>query len=256
MKCLTWNLEWKTPASKAGRLILGQVAAIAPDVVCYTEVVRALVPAGHCIEAESDYGYSNEGGRRKVILWSSHPWTDVDTLGHDEMPTGRFASGVTCGVRFVGVCIPWRDAHVKGGRRDRAPWEDHLAYCRGLGRVLAGYADQGIPTCVLGDYNQRSPRVSQPVNVAKALADAIPGDFRIATQGMKDCEGKDLIDHFAVSPRISISITGIVPRYAGDGSRLSDHPGVVASIELDHAGGSWDTAVSHPQIPERPPGRC
>ena len=37
MKCLTWNLEWKTPASAAGRLILEQVAAIDPDVVCYTE---------------------------------------------------------------------------------------------------------------------------------------------------------------------------------------------------------------------------
>jgi hypothetical protein len=45
MKCLTWNLEWKTPASKAGRLIVEQVAAIAPDVACYTEVVRTLVPA-------------------------------------------------------------------------------------------------------------------------------------------------------------------------------------------------------------------
>jgi endonuclease/exonuclease/phosphatase family metal-dependent hydrolase len=242
MKCLTWNLEWKTPVSKAGRLIVEQVASMNPDVVCYTEVVRALVPEGHSIESDPDYGYSNEGGRRKVILWSRHPWTDVDTVGDDEMPTGRFASGVTCGVRFVGVCIPWRDAHVNGGRRDRDPWEDHLAYCRGLGRVLAGYADQAMPTCVLGDYNQRIPRVGQPVNVAGALAEAIPGDFRVAIQGMKNCEGADLIDHFAVSPGLSISITRIVPRYTGDGTRLSDHPGVVASIELDQAGGARDAA--------------
>jgi hypothetical protein len=31
-------------------------------------------------------------------------------------------------IRFVGVCIPWRDAHVRTGRRDRAPWEDHLRF--------------------------------------------------------------------------------------------------------------------------------
>jgi hypothetical protein len=31
-------------------------------------------------------------------------------------------------IRFVGVCIPWRDAHVRTGRRDRAPCEDHLRF--------------------------------------------------------------------------------------------------------------------------------
>jgi hypothetical protein len=44
-------------------MIPEQVAAIDPDVVCYTEVVRSLVPAGQCIEADPDYGYSNEGCR-------------------------------------------------------------------------------------------------------------------------------------------------------------------------------------------------
>ncbi len=230
MKCLTWNVEWKTPSSKAGRLILEQVAAIDPDVVCYTEIVRSLVPEGHCIEADSDYGYSNEDGRRKVVLWSKHPWTEVDTTGSDEMPSGRFVSGITGGVRFVGVCIPWRGAHVNSGRRDRKPWEDHLSYCTSLGRVLAGYANQDVPICLLGDYNQRIPRVGQPLNVAKALADAIPEDFRIATEGMKDSEGRDLIDHLSVSPGLSISIPQVIPRHAGDGTRLSDHVGVVASL--------------------------
>jgi hypothetical protein len=37
--CLNWNLEWKRPGSRAGRLIQGQIAAIDPDVACYTEVV-------------------------------------------------------------------------------------------------------------------------------------------------------------------------------------------------------------------------
>lgn len=38
-----------------------------------------------------------------------------------------------------------------------------------------------MPTCVLGDYNQRIPRMDQAVNFAKALADTIPADFRIVT---------------------------------------------------------------------------
>ena len=189
-----------------------------------------MIPEGHSIESDPDYGYSNEGGRRKVILWSKQPWTDVDTIGDDEMPSGRFVSGVTAGVRFVGVCIPWRDAHVNTGRRDRTCWEDHLAYCRGLERVLARYSKDGTPICIVGDFNQRIPRVRQPVNVAKALADAIPADFIIATEGMKDEEGADLIDHFVVSPDLSISITQIVPRFSQDGTELSDHVGVVAQI--------------------------
>ena len=230
MKCLNWNLEWKTPTTKAGRLIQALVAAIDADTVCYTEVVRTMVPEGHSIESEPDYGYPHDGGRRKVILWSKQPWTDVDTIGNDEMPSGRFVSGITAGVRFIGVCIPWRDAHVKTGRKDRTCWADHLAYCSGLERVLARYSTDRTPTCVVGDYNQRIPRAGQPINVAKALVDAIPADFVIATEGQKDAEGADLIDHFVVSPDLSISITQIVPRFSQDGTRLSDHVGITASL--------------------------
>lgn len=231
MKCLNWNIEWKTTASKAGSQIQALVAAIDADIVCYTEVVRTMVLAGHSIESDPDYGYQNDGSRRKVKLWSKQPWTDVDTIGDVEMPSGRFVSGITAGIRFVGVCIPWRDAHVKTGRRNRTCWEDHLAFCCGLERVLSRYSADQTPICLVGDFNQRIPRVGQPVNVAKALADAIPADFVIATKGLKDAEGADLIDHFAVSPDLAISITEIVPRLSRDGMRLSDHVGIVASLE-------------------------
>jgi exonuclease III len=231
MKCLNWNLEWKTPASKAGRLIQEQIARLRPEVACFTEIHKTILPAGHSIESDPDYGYPNEGQRRKVALWSKQPWKDVDMIGDDEMPSGRFISGISAGIRFVGVCIPWRDAHVKSGRRDRTPWEDHLSYCRGLERILARYSSDQIPTCVLGDFNQRIPRAGQPVAVAKALADAIPAEFIIATEGLKDADGGDLIDHFVVSPDLPISITQIVPRTSPDGTRLSDHFGVEATLE-------------------------
>ena len=94
MICLTWNLEWKLPKSVSGKLIQQEIAQHDPDVMCITEAVVSIMPLGHSIEADSDYGYEHDGSRRKVILWSKSHWQDIDTLGDDEMPTGRFASGV------------------------------------------------------------------------------------------------------------------------------------------------------------------
>jgi hypothetical protein len=230
MKCFTWNLEWKPPTSVAGRIIQQKIAQCNPDVMCITEAVALIVPQGHRIEADSDYGYDHDGNRRKVILWSKNHWEDIDTLGDDEMPTGRFASGVTQGVRFVGICIPWRDAHVKTGKKNKKPWQDHLAYCDGLHRVLDRYSRDRTPICVLGDFNQRVPRVTQPVHVYDALIHALPSSFRIATEGLKDSDGKNLIDHIAISNDLLAELTTIIPRVAPDGTRLSDHVGIASTI--------------------------
>lgn len=231
MKCLTWNLEWAAAVSDRAKLMQEQIKRINPDVICFTEIVRDFIPGGYCIEANSDYGYLHSGDRRKVLLWSKYSWTDVDSVGDDALPPGRFTSGVSCGIRFVGVCIPWKDAHVKTGRRDRQPWQDHVSYCRGLSRILRRYLTGDEPVCVVGDYNQRIPRATQPACVARALAESIPADFIIPTRGMKDPEGKSLIDHFAVSANLSASVDQIVPRFTSDGTRLSDHVGVVVTLQ-------------------------
>jgi exonuclease III len=233
MNCLTWNLEWTPPKSRRADLILKHVAAANPDVVCFTEVLLDLMPPGHLIESAPDYGYPIQEGRRKVLLWSRDPWTEVDSVGDETMPSGRYISGITGGVRFVGVCIPWKDAHVKTGRCDREPWEDHLSYCQGLARVLRSYTDQPFPVCVLGDYNQRIPRISQPLPVFEALMAAIPTHFNIATAGLTDTEGFKFIDHIAVSPTLKVSINGILPKSADDDTRLSDHAGVHVTIHKD-----------------------
>jgi len=235
MKCLTWNLEWASPASKRLGVIQQRIAGADPDVVCYTEVLRSVLPGGYTIEADADYGYSNTGEKRKVVLWSKHPWTDVDRFGDPKLPSGRYASGVTGGVRFVGVCIPWRDAHVKTGRKDREPWEDHLSYCHGLGDLLERYARCAEPICVFGDFNQRIPRTTQPEHVFEALLSAIPKGFRIHTEGLKDAEGNRLIDHLAVSPALEAHVEEILPRFAPDGTRLSDHVGLLTKLKLEKA---------------------
>ncbi len=231
MKCITWNLEWASKASERSRLITEQIRQLDPDVVCYTEIIRSFIPEGYSIEANPDYGYSNTGEKLKVTLWSNSPWTDFDNVGDPNLPSGRFVSGVTRGIRFVGVCIPWKDAHVRTGRKDRAPWQDHLSYCKGLGRVLLRYSNSKEPICVLGDYNQRIPRVAQPENVAKALLNSIPKGYSVVTKSIKDLEGKNLIDHVAVSPTLIATIDKILPRVSSEGIRLSDHVGVVTIIE-------------------------
>lgn len=231
VRCLTWNLEWAPSKGPRADWIMKHVSAANPDVVCFTEVLRDFMPPGHLIEAGEDYGYPIQKGRRKVLLWSREPWTDVDVVGDETMPSGRFVSGTTGGIRFVGVCIPWKDAHVKTGRCDRQPWEDHLAYCQGLARVLKRHAEQYTPVCVLGDYNQRIPRINQPVPVFDALMAAIPPSFHIATAGLTDVDGFNFIDHIAVSPTLRASINGILPKTAEDGTRLTDHAGVHVTIQ-------------------------
>jgi endonuclease/exonuclease/phosphatase family metal-dependent hydrolase len=230
MKCLTWNLEWASAKSNRIKPIQQKIAEADPDVICYTEVIRTVLPDGYAIEADADYGYSNTGDKRKVILWSKTPWTEVDSFGDPKLPSGRFISGVTGGIRFVGVCISWKDAHVTTGRKDRVPWQDHLLFCVGLENALTRYSSQEQPICILGDYNQRIPRYRQPIRVAQALMKAIPDDFTIATRGMADADGKFLIDHILTSPTLKTEITEIIPRFAEDGTRLSDHVGVVGVI--------------------------
>lgn len=234
MRCLTWNLAWASPSSKRGGLIQKIIRQLDPAVVCYTEALLGMIPDGYRIHSDADYGYRHTGEKRKVILWSKTPWEQIDTLGEPAMPPGRFASGVTQGIRFVGVCIPWRDAHVGTGRKDRKPWEDHLTYCAGLKRILARYHSERAPICVLGDYNQRLPRGIQPEHVANALLGALPEEYRVATAGVTDMEGKQLIDHITVSPSLGIDDIQIIPRTV-DGTKLSDHVGIGAIIECAKA---------------------
>ena len=233
MNCLTWNVEWARPDTRRGERIREAIEEKTADVICYTEVIRDLVPEGHRVEADPDYGYPHNGTRRKVMLWSRRPWTEVDLIGDPMLPSGRFASGVSGGIRFVGVCIPWRDAHVTSGRKDRARWEDHVRYCEGLARILRRYVERGVPVCVLGDFNQRIPRFKQPQRVAEALCAVFPPGFKIATEGVTDSDGLLLIDHLAVSPGLGVSITSVIPRVSPDGTRLSDHVGVAAVLEVD-----------------------
>ena len=121
---------------------------------------------------------------------------------------------------------------MTSGRKDREPWEDHLSHCAGLARALRRYEESDIPICVLGDFNQWIPRATQPKRVAEALEAALQSKYSVATRGMTDADGYQLIDHYAVSAGVGISISKVIPKIAEDGTRLSDHVGVAASINV------------------------
>ena len=143
LRLVNWNVEWATPASRRSTEILRRVHEHVPEVVCLTETYDGLMSQdGHTICSQSDYGYTLKEGRRKVMLWSREPWEQVDDLGIDSMPPGRFVSGVTqtsAGeVAVIGICIPWFGSRTEVRRKleRKMQWEDHGQYLAGLTEVL------------------------------------------------------------------------------------------------------------------------
>lgn len=226
---INWNVQWATPGSARGRVVMDQLAATSPDLIVLTEGRSDLLPPhGHVVDAGDDWGYPSIGSmRRKVLAWSSRPWTDVDQIGSERLPGGRWVAATTMTaagpVRIAAVCIPWSGAHVTSGRRDRAVWEDHLDYCAELAHLLRA---QPRPLVVVGDFNQRSPRMRQPSRVHSALMAAVEG-LCVATAG--DTMYGQLIDHIAHDPTLRCEVTRLLPMRIG-GLRVSDHVGVVADV--------------------------
>ena len=234
MRLGLWNYQWRAWDSVAGRTMTERLWERSPEVVCITEG-KADPPeslAGHWIMSDADYGYRKFPGRRKVMLWSRNPWTEIERVGSENMPTGRFVSAWTRTslgpVFFIGVCIPWRDAHVRSGRRDRSPWEENQSYLRGLNEVIHRKAHRG-PCVLMGDFNQRVPRCGSPAWLFDELMDATRG-LVWATDGPVPGLGKQVIDHVVHSDELHcLSTEGIDP--TGDGGlRLSDHPGIVVEF--------------------------
>lgn len=231
----TWNTEWARRNSARGTRVRDALATSDCDVLCVTEGFAGILPdGGHVIEADPDYGYPIHEGRRKVLLWSRRPWTDVDALGSEELPSGRFVAGVTetpvGPLTVVGVCIPWSGAHVTGGTKDRERWEDHQAWLAGFERLPYRSADSR--TVVLGDFNQRIPRKYTPTKAHEALLRAFEG-FEIATEGELPGAPGLAIDHLAHTPDLTRGAIGIWPRRSMDDEPMSDHFGVWCDFKLE-----------------------
>lgn len=202
-----------------------------PDIICIAEGHPDFLAGfgGHLIDASPDYGYPLKPGRRKVILWSRQPWSAIDRLGAPELPSGRFVAGMTetpdGPLRCIGVCVPWDLAHVRGGRRNRRSWEDHITYLRALAPILTR-PEHGAGTIVLGDFNQSIPPQRAPIAAFAALDAAILRNFRVATAGSLAPLGRAVVDHLAHTPDFMVAHVETIPNRDGDVPRWSDHPGL------------------------------
>ena len=239
LRVVTWNVEWATPRSRRTAEILNRLTGYAPEIVCLTETHGELLcREGHAARSQPDYGYPITGYRRKVMLWSREPWEQVDDVGIDSMPPGRFVSGVTRTsvgtVTVIGVCIPWFGSRTEArrGRERKRRWDDHEQYLVGLTELLG----RGTPErlIVMGDFN----RVIGPGSRARrdlrvALCGAFPPGMTIATSSLA-FQGRSSIDHIALSADLEAESVEAISN-VHDGGRLSDHLGVVADLSPRHS---------------------
>ena len=234
LKLVNWNVEWATPGSRRTPEILRRVGGHNPEVLCLTETHDRLMPQdGHTICSQPDYGYAIQEGRRKVLLWSREAWKQVDDVGIDSMPPGRFVSGVTQTsvgeVTVIGVCIPWYGSRTEARRNQerKMQWEDHEQYLAGLTEVLGRASAKRL--IVMGDFNQRIGQGNRArLELRLALQRAFPSSMTIATSAL-GFQGRRSIDHIALSQELTAESLTVISNIH-DGRRLSDHFGVVAEL--------------------------
>ena len=229
----TWNVQWRRADSNAAQIIRERLTVHQPDVICLTEAPADFLSGdGHTVLCDPDTGYPIIGNRRKVLLWSKRPWTNVDEFGSRGLPSGRFVAGTTetdlGPLRLIGVCIPWEGSHVSSGRRDRLRWEEHVRYLEALSEVLE---QQKAPYVVVGDFNQAVPRRTAPREVFSTLVSNVANRCHLVTTGeIEDCGYA--IDHIAVSDSLgAVSVSGL-PAKVENAPAVSDHFGLVAEIAL------------------------
>ncbi len=234
LKALTWNVEWATPRARRTTEILSRIDRHAPEVACITETHAGLMGQhGHTICSQADAGYGTNGHRRKVALWSREPWTNVDDLGVDSMPPGRFVSGVTRTslgeILVIGICIPWPGSRTEPKRNSerKKRWEDHEEYLAGLTEHLGRGPVKRL--IVMGDFNQTiGPRSRAPASLQRALQNAFPPNVSIVTSEL-EFEGRRTIDHVALSDDLTVETLEIVSNLH-EGRRLTDHFGVAVEV--------------------------
>ena len=229
IRVATWNVKWATPETKAGKRIQQIIEQIDADIFVLTEGCKELMPEGFVLDGGAEWGYeSTDKRKRKVLLWSRYPLAAPFHGEGFHLPEGRFIAATVQhpagAIHVHGVCIPWKAAHVRSGRNDRVEWQDHSTYLDGL-RQLIEIAKP--PLVVLGDFNQRIPRVSQPKSVAEKLSQCM--------DGLDVCTAlplaKPLIDHIAVSQEFIATKVEVIPDHDKEG-RLSDHRGVIAELTI------------------------
>ena len=132
---------------------------------------------GHSICAQDNWRQpcrKGQEGRRKVLRWSRAPWENVDDVGNESLPPGRFVSGVTQTgvgeVTIIGVClslIPLAGGSMlepedAGGPRGVSGWPGRIAETGSRSAPRRGGRFQ--PADRAAQFNAAPPPCSAPVH--------------------------------------------------------------------------------------------
>lgn len=230
MRIVNWNIERHGPATWQAKSLLAEIAELGPDVLCLTEAweASAATLGGYAISAPGAAWSAEHDSERKVLLWSKHPWQNVQTIDQLEATgsaiTGLMLLGETQ-VRVAGLCIPYHFASPFGQEPRAKPWSQHERFLEDLAPLLIEWRNEG-PVIVLGDFNQFMPRVWGPKRSHEMMEAAFTG-YSIVTAGEIEGVGARAIDHVAFAG--NLKATSVFGRSAAseDGRKRSDHFGVV-----------------------------
>lgn len=243
-RLVNWNLAWAVPGTPRGAALWQRIKREKPDLVCategYADYFEQVGVGGQTISSDPDYGYRSPLRRRKGMLWSRNAWRRADAVGHRGLPGGRYVGGVTRlggdggpEVEVLSLCIPWMNAHVATGQKNRKAWQEHLAYLDVLTGLLAAKRKRrgSRPLIIMGDFNQRIPRDRSPLRVYAPLQEALPNDMNVVTAGLIPGIKRPTVCHVLVSPEIEIvKLRGLENKPAT--GQLSDHPGISVAIQV------------------------
>ena len=231
----TWNTDNAQPGTACGDRVSTALAGPKCDILCVTEGYEKILPAGGDVrDAGPDWGYGIKEKCRRVLIWTRKQWSDVKLIGSPTLPSGRFVAGVTDTplgpLTVVGVCIPWHDAHVRTGRKDRKRWQEHEKWLTGFEALSYRHATER--TIILGDFNQRIPWTWGKKQTYEALLRSFEG-FTITTAGDLAGASGRARDHIAHTQDIVLAgDIGIWPERSDDNKVLSDHFGVWGDFVL------------------------
>ena len=232
LRLVNWNVELATPRSPRSVEIRRRIERHDPEIVCPTEAVIGFCSRdGNTICSQENCGYPIREGRRKVQLWSKRTWEQVDDLGDQSVPPGRFYAGVSDKsigrVNVIGVCIPWSGLRVRGCEDGRKMWDDHREYLAGVTKVQARVSANSL--IVMGDFNQRiSQQGHTPLDLRMAIRRAIPTGMTMATSTLGK-QGRRSINQIVLTDDLVAETLGVISN-SFDDRRVSDHFGIFADF--------------------------
>lgn len=241
MKILNWNTEANKKLVSSGKpqILRDYIESQDADAICLTEAFPEYLPDhGHMLcSGKSGWGWPEEQGARKVLLWSRNEWSEVDDIGASGLPPGRFIRAVTqfVGVDWtiIGMCIPW---HGYGKASGFSTWQGACDYLDGLLKDVLPTVAKTPRTLLVGDFNLQIPPVNYPNPRSKSGGELVNdkrkktfSGWLIPTSGIR----KHFVDHIAMSTDLRVGSMRFIRKLRLDGKDLNDHNGVFMEIVPD-----------------------